>query len=61
MNTTNQSSPAVFSAETSSAISLGELNQQPEHTDELLTPARFRLPSEDDFDRRGIPESALHD
>jgi hypothetical protein len=61
MNTINQTIPTAFSPETSFAIPLGESNQQPEFAGAALVPFRFMLPSEDDFNRRGIPESALHD
>lgn len=61
MNTINQTIPTAFSSETSFAIALGEANPSPKRAAEGLLPFCFALPSEDDFNRRGIPESALHD
>lgn len=61
MNTINQTIPTIFSPETAFPIALAESNQQTERTTEALLPFRFMLPSEDEFNRRGIPESALHD
>jgi hypothetical protein len=61
MNTNNQTIPTAFSPETAFAIALNEANQQCQQVTEVLMPFRFMLPSEDEFNRRGIPESALHD
>lgn len=61
MNTINQTIPTAFSPETAFAIALSETSDRPERADETLASFRFRLPSEDEFIRRGVPESALHD
>jgi hypothetical protein len=61
MNTSNQNIPTSFSPETSFAIALGEPSQPSERISKTPLPFRFVVPSEDDFNRRGIPESALHD
>lgn len=61
MNTTNQTIPTAFSAETAFAIALSETSDRPERTGESFASVRFWLPPEDEFIRRGVPESALHD
>lgn len=61
MNTTNQTISTAFSPETSFAIALSETGDRLERIHETFVPFRFRLPPEDEFIRRGIPESALHD
>jgi hypothetical protein len=61
MNTINQTIPAAFSPETAFDIALSETVQSSPLPTEALLPLRFLLPSEDEFSRRGIPESALHD
>lgn len=61
MNTINQTIPTAFSPETSFAIALSETSDHAERTNETFASFRFRLPPEDEFIRRGIPESALHD
>jgi len=61
MNTSNQSIPTVFSPDTTFAIAVSEFSDRSERPDESIVPFRFQLPPEDEFIRRGIPESALHD
>jgi len=61
MNTSNQSIPTAFSPDTTFAIALSDFSDRSESNNETFVPFRFRLPPEDEFIRRGIPESALHD
>ena len=61
MNTSNQTIPTIFSPNTTFAIAIGEFSDRSEGNNETFGPFRLRLPPEDEFIRRGIPESALHD
>lgn len=61
MNTMNQTIPTTFNPETNFAVALAEASFAPNRAAEGGVPLRFVLPPEDDFNQRGIPESALHD
>ena len=61
MNTITESIPTVFNPETAFVLSLQNAADQSKRADEIFTPRRFTLPTDDGFAGRGIPESALHD
>jgi hypothetical protein len=61
MNTINQTIPAAFSPDTAFAIALQSVNDDNERENEIFIPFRFVSVAEEEFTRRGIPHSALHD
>lgn len=61
MSTIIEIIPAKVSPEIAFAVSLHDTGEKRERAAETLIPFRFVLPPEDEFARRGIPESALHD
>jgi hypothetical protein len=61
MNTTSDTILVNFNPETAFQIPARALQTNPDSNWENRQAARFGLPSEQDFLRGGIPESALHD
>lgn len=61
MNKINQNIPAAFSPDTAFAIPLQSVNDGNERENETFVPFRFVSVTEEEFTRRGIPHSALHD
>jgi hypothetical protein len=61
MNTINQTIPAAFGPDTAFVIAPQPVNDGHERERETFVPLRLLAASENEFTRRGIPHSALHD
>jgi len=61
MSTTTEIIPTQFGPETTFAIALSETLERRELGNPMFEAFRNASPTADDFARRGIPESALHD
>ena len=61
MNALAESIPTVFNPETTFAIALHNANERRDRANAEFVPYRFELPPRNEFERPGIPESALHD
>ena len=61
MNTTSDTILVKFNPETAFPIPAPAVQTNPDSNWKNYQAARFGLPSEQDFLRGGIPESALHD
>jgi len=61
MNTLPETIPTAIDPETAFNVALGDKSERRDDPNESFVPHRFALPLADQFARRGIPASALHD